>query len=65
MNTLAFFAIKKIAAWFRVAELNKHNFRNKVLYIDKTKYSGTFGEIQTQHISANTAHQRSSMVAEE
>lgn len=37
----------------RVAELNKHNFWNKVLCIDKTKHSGTFGEIQTQHISAN------------
>lgn len=48
----------------RVAELNKHNFWNKVLCIDKTKHSGKFGEIQTQHISANTAHQRSSMVAE-
>lgn len=48
----------------RVAELNKHNFWNKVLCIDKTKDSGTFGEIQTQHIGANTAHQRSSMVEE-
>lgn len=64
MNTLVFITKKKIAAWLSVVELNKHNFWNKVLCIDKTKYSSPFGEIQTQHISANPAHQWSSMVAE-